>query len=92
MDGRVQTVCGHAEIEDAFSLFRRGRVLVFAQGVEGNIPHNGALVGGGRVTPYSGPEIADAPGQTARLAVIVPNTGETEHLRPGERVAFHERA
>lgn len=92
MDGRVQAVCGHAEIEHAFPLFKRGRVLVFAGEVEGNIPRNGALVGGGRVTPYSGPEFADGPGRTARLAVVVPDTGETAHLRPGDRVAFHERA
>ena len=92
MDGRVQTVCGHAEIEHAFSLFGRGRVLMFAQAVEGNIPHNGVLVSGGRVTSYGGPEIAHGPGRTTRLAVIVPDTGETEHFRPGDRVAFHERA
>lgn len=92
MDGRVRTVCGHAGIEHAPSLFRRGRVLVFAQGGEGNIPHNGALVSGGRITPYSGPEIADGPGRMARLAVVVPDTGETAHLRPGDRVAFHDGA
>ena len=92
MGERVQTVCGHAEIEDAFPLFRRGRVLVFAEGFEGVIPRDGALVSDGRVTPYSGPEIADGPDRTARLAVIVPDSGEAEHLRPGDRVAFHERA
>lgn len=92
MGERVQTVCGHAEIEDAFPLFRRGRVLVFAEGLEGTIPRNGALMSADRITPYSGPEIADGPDRTARLAVIVPDSGEAEHLRPGDRVAFHERA
>lgn len=87
----VRTVCGHAEIEDAFPLFRRGRVLVFAAGLEGTIPRNGALMSGGRVTPYSGPEIADGPDRAARLAVIVPDAGEAEHLRPGDRVDFHEK-
>lgn len=83
---------GQAEIEQVFTVTRRGLVLVLKDGFSGTIPGNGIVQSERGKSAYSGPEFIDSVGlRRSWLGVIAIASEAAEWFQPGDTVIFYER-